>query len=306
MVDRSEIRTKDGRRLAIEVSGAPEGYPVFLLHGTPGSRNGPKPRGIVLYRLGVKLITYDRPGYGRSSRCAGRSVADAAADVAEIADALNINRFFVVGRSGGGPHALACAALLGDRVIRTAVLVGLAPSETPDLDWFDGMADSNVEEYTAAESDQKELMRMLRTRAKDVRKDPASMVHFLEPQMTSSDLRVVGDVGVRKLLHDTYQEALKPGAAGWIDDALAFRKPWGFELGEINTPVLLWHGEKDTFSPVSHAHWLRSRLRNVELKLQSDAAHFSAIEVLPQLLTWLTDPAYADNKRRAGTDSVKL
>ena len=83
-------------------------------------------------------------------------------------------------------------------------------------------------------------------------------------------------------------------------------QPWGFELGAINTPVLLWHGEKDTFSPVSHAHWLRSRLRNVELKLQSDAAPFSAIEILPQLLTWLTDPAYAENKRRAGSDIVKL
>ena len=99
------------RLLTIDVSGAPDGAPVFLLHGTPGSRNGPKPRSSVLYRLGVRLICYDRPGYGGSSRVPDRRVADAARDVEMIADKLKLGRFAVVGRSGGGPHALACSAL---------------------------------------------------------------------------------------------------------------------------------------------------------------------------------------------------
>src|SRR5262245_22879736 len=123
----------------VEVDGDAGGWPVFLLHGTPGSRNGPRPRSGVLYRLGVWLISYDRPGYGRSPRHAGRLVADAAADVETIANELSIDRFSVVGRSGGGPHALACAALLGDRVARAAVLVGLAPTDARGLAWFNGM-----------------------------------------------------------------------------------------------------------------------------------------------------------------------
>jgi pimeloyl-ACP methyl ester carboxylesterase len=302
MVDRRVIKTRDGRRLAIEVSGAPDGHPVFLLHGTPGSRSGPKPRSIVLYRLGIKLITYDRPGYGHSSRIPGRTVAQAADDVAAIADKLRINRFYVVGRSGGGPHALACAAILGHRVIRTAVLVGIAPSDAQELDWFEGMAESNVVEYSAAEGDHVELMRLLEGRADDVRKDPENMVQFLQSQMADDDRRIVGDMGIRRLLHNTYIEALQGGAEGWIDDALAFKKPWGFPLEAINTPVLLWHGDKDRFSPVSHARWLYNKLPNAELKVESGAAHFGAIEILPQLLNWLTDPALAGNLHRVGSD----
>src|SRR5690606_26673026 len=120
------VVTPDGRRLAVEQRGRPDGHPVFLLHGTPGSRLGPRPRASVLYRLGIRLITFDRPGYGGSDRMRGRRVADVAADVACIADALGLGAFAVVGRSGGAPHALACAALMPDRVTRVAALVGLA------------------------------------------------------------------------------------------------------------------------------------------------------------------------------------
>src|SRR5262249_53418979 len=115
------------KQLAVEVCGAPDGLSVFLMHGTPGSRSGPRPRSSLLYRLGIRLISYDRPGYGGSSRVPGRCVADAADDVRAIADALRLDRFAVIGRSGGGPHALACAARLDDRVIATAALVSIAP-----------------------------------------------------------------------------------------------------------------------------------------------------------------------------------
>uniref|UniRef100_UPI0013B3CC93 alpha/beta fold hydrolase n=1 Tax=Nonomuraea lactucae TaxID=2249762 RepID=UPI0013B3CC93 len=121
-----EMVTPDGRKLAVEDRGNPEGTPVFLLHGTPGSRFGPSPRAGVLYRLGIRLITFDRPGYGHSDRRRGRSVSDVASDVAAIAGALGIGSFAVVGRSGGAPHALACAALLPGLVTRAAALVGLA------------------------------------------------------------------------------------------------------------------------------------------------------------------------------------
>jgi pimeloyl-ACP methyl ester carboxylesterase len=144
------VRSTDGRRVAVQMSGSPSGHPVFLMHGTPGSRIGPIPRSMVLHGLGVRLITFDRPGYGESDRQQFRQVADVVSDVEAIADALEIDRFAVLGRSGGGPHALACAALLPDRVTRAGILVSLAPWAADGLDWFAGMSDSNIEEFTWA------------------------------------------------------------------------------------------------------------------------------------------------------------
>lgn len=124
---RIEVRAPDGRALTVERWGDPDGRPVFLLHGMPGSRLGPAPRGMVLYQRRMQLIAYDRPGYGGSDRHPGRSVADVAQDVAAVADTLGLETFAVAGRSGGAPGALACAALLPERVTRTAAMVGLAP-----------------------------------------------------------------------------------------------------------------------------------------------------------------------------------
>ncbi|MFG1913483.1 alpha/beta fold hydrolase [Micromonospora sp. NPDC048898] len=287
------VTTPDGRRLAVETSGAPDGPPVFLLHGTPGSRSGPRPRGIVVYRLGVHLVCYDRPGYGDSDRQEGRRVADAAADVAAIADALGIERFAVVGRSGGGPHALACAALLPDRVTRAAVLVGLAPAGAPDLDWYAGMAATNVTDYGQADEDLTELTLNLKIRAEEARRDPMTLLDFLRPQLPDEDIRVVDDVAIRRLLTDMYAEALRHGPEGWIDDVLAIRRGWGFDLAGIRAEVRLWHGEQDRFSPVEHSHWLASRIPRAEVQVQPGAAHFGAVEILPQTLTWLVTPALA-------------
>ncbi|SIR44731.1 Pimeloyl-ACP methyl ester carboxylesterase [Micromonospora avicenniae] len=287
------VVTRDGRRLAVETSGAPDGLAVFLLHGTPGSRSGPRPRPVVLYRLGVHLICYDRPGYGDSDRHEGRRVADTAADVAAIADAFGIDRFALVGRSGGGPHALACAALLPDRVTRAAVLVGLAPADAPDLDWYAGMTDENVDEHALGDADTAELRDLLTVRAKDVQRDPMTLLEFLRPQLTEPDIRVVDDVAIRRLLTDMYAEALRHGPEGWIDDVLAVHRSWGFDLGSIRLPVRLWHGEQDQFSPVSHSRWLAARIPTAEVQVQPGAAHFGAVEILPQTLAWLTTPALA-------------
>ncbi|MFG2758202.1 alpha/beta fold hydrolase [Streptomyces wuyuanensis] len=286
---RRRVHASDGRHLMVERLGDPRGRPVFLLHGTPGSRLGPAPRGMVLYQRGMQLIAYDRPGYGGSDRLAGRSVADVVEDVRAIADALGLDRFAVVGRSGGAPHALACAALLPERVTRAAALVTLAPRDADGLDWFEGMAASNVLEYTTATVDPDGLTARFIMRSAEIRRDPVRLLDDLRRELTDSDRMVVADAGVRSMLLRNYQEALRTSAYGWIDDALAFCSPWGFDPARITAPVLLWHGEKDVFSPVGHSRWLAQRIPGVTAVLEPAAAHFDALHALPRILTWLLE-----------------
>jgi pimeloyl-ACP methyl ester carboxylesterase len=281
------VVTKDGRRLTVEEWGDPHGHPVFLLHGTPGSRVGPRPRGAVLYRRGIRLLAYDRPGYGGSDRLVGRAVGDAAADVGAVADALGVDRFAVIGRSGGGPHALACAALLPHRVTRAAVLVGIAPRDAAGLEWHAGMTPANRKAYAIADSGTDRLTEWYETRAAAARANPASMMAFLDPQLSAADRRVVSDFGIKTMLESNFVEAFRESAAGWIDDTLAFITPWGFDLDRIEAPVLLWHGTEDVFAPIGHSRWLAERIRHAAFVVSRGAAHFGAVAVLPQVLSWV-------------------
>jgi len=250
----------------------------------------PLPRSMVLHGLGVRLITFDRPGYGHSDRFKTRTVADVVPDVEAIADALEVDQFAVLGRSGGGPHALACAALLPDRVTRAGILVSLAPLAADGLDWFAGMSDSNVLEYRSAATEPEALTAALVRTAAEIRVDPASHVTTLGPELPESDQRMMADVCLRELLAQNYAEALRGSADGWIDDSLAFCSPWGFEPADIKVPVLIWHGQDDVFSPVAHSRWLADQIPNASIVIQPGAAHFAAFEVLPDVLAWLTRP----------------
>ncbi|WP_371549504.1 alpha/beta hydrolase [Streptomyces sp. NBC_00554] len=285
---RDHVRTADGRLLRVEISGDPCGRPVFLLHGTPGSRVGPRPRSMFLYQRGTRLISYDRPGYGGSDRQAGRRVVDVVQDVAVVADALGLDRFAVAGRSGGAPHALACAALLPDRVTRAAALVGLAPRDAEGLDWFAGMAPSNVNEFRTASTDPERFVARLIPRSAAIRSDPARLLEELRSELTEDDRLIVSDTGMRSMMLRNFREALRTSPYGWIDDALALAGPWGFDPADIRVPVMLWHGGKDVYSPASHASWLADRIPRVRTVVEPTAAHFSALRALPQALNWLT------------------
>ncbi|GAA3253192.1 alpha/beta fold hydrolase [Nonomuraea helvata] len=278
----------DGRRLAVEERGKPDGTPVFYLHGTPGSRLGPSPRAQVLYRLGVRLITFDRPGYGLSDRMPNRTVASIAADVAAIADALEVDGFSVVGRSGGAPHALACAALLPERTRRAAALVSLAPHSAEGLDWFAGMAESNVFEYLVARAGPHLAATRLASLASQIRADPESKVLSIGQEGGRADRRIVSDHGLRRMMVRNFTEALRHSADGWVDDVLAFSSDWGFDPAVIRVPTLVWHGENDVFAPVGHARWLGRRIPNATVCIQRGLAHLDALSVLPRVLPWLT------------------
>jgi pimeloyl-ACP methyl ester carboxylesterase len=281
------VQAPDGRRLAVEQSGDLQGKPVFLLHGMPGSRLGPHPRGAILYRLGIRLISFDRPGYGYSDRLADRSVADAAIDVAAIAEAYELERFAVVGRSGGGPHALACAALLPGRTTRVAALVSLAPPDARELNWFDGMAKGNVIQFIAAvTAGYAQICSRLATAANEIRANPAKLMTDLQSDIAPCDRPIITDVGIRARLLSSYSEAFRLSANGWIDDILALSAPWNFDLRQVSVPVLLWHGEEDKFSPVSHTRWLARNIRTTTTVIEPGAAHFAALNALPEILRW--------------------
>ncbi|MEV6176320.1 alpha/beta fold hydrolase [Streptomyces sp. NPDC052016] len=274
---------------------------MFLLHGTPGSRFGPRPRAIDLYKLGIRLISYDRPGYGESGRLRGRAVEHAAADVKAIADHLKIEQFSVVGRSGGGPHAMACAALLPHRVASAAALVSIAPPNADGLDWFEGMANSNVIAYKAASEAMRDgsaecldrLKANLASNADAIRDNPGSLLTWLTPELPAADKMVVGHGGIRGLLLANYQTSAVRSSFGWLDDVLSFRQDWGFDPGKIvEVPLLLWHGEHDTFSPVGHFRWLADRIPSAKPVLKPRAAHFAALPAVPEILAWLRDRAH--------------
>ena len=298
------VKTPDRGELAAEVTGHPTGEAVFLLHGTPGSLLGPRPRGIFLYRLGIRLISYNRPGYPGSTRLKGRIIADAAADVEAIADHFGIDRFSVIGRSGGAPHALACAAdkRLRDRLKCTVSLCGLAPYDAHGnggLDWFAGMIESNVTAYkNGAESDLQALIATFNMQAERVRNNSQGLINSLRPDFVGSDREVMGDVALRRIIARTHAEALRESVDGWVDDVIALAHPWRVKLSDITGPVLLWHGGDDVFVPTSHTRWLHGQIGQSELHLKSGAAHFGAIKVLPEILSWVLDRVADDRKDR--------
>ena len=279
------VKAPTGGKLSVESLGDPEGKPVFLLHGTPGSRNGPRPRGVVLHRRGIRLISYDRPGYPGSDRQPKRQVVDAAADVEAIADYFGIERFSIIGRSGGGPHALACAARLYSRVICAAALSSLAPYDAEDFNWTAGMVDSNVRAYS---DDENVVIAQLEDKAGQVKRNSDGLLRLLWPDLVGHDKEVIGDIALRQLIAQIHVEALRDTADGWIDDVIALRTPWGFDPADIKVPVKLWAGRDDAFSPASHTEWLERRINKAEVEIESGRAHFGAVEILPRILTWVT------------------
>jgi pimeloyl-ACP methyl ester carboxylesterase len=224
------VERSDGRTIAYAQIGDRDGTPVFDLHGTPGSRlSGRHPDASRVAAAGLRVITYDRPGSGRSSRHPGRAVVDCVADIAAIADQLMIERFIVAGTSGGGSHALAAAAGLPQRVIRAECDVGGAPYDAEGLDWFAGMDPGNVKEFGWAVDGEQTLARELRREAdamvSRLDEDPALVLG--DVHLSGADRAVLQDPIVQERLRASMREAFAGGVWGWVDDDLA---------GHLSTP----------------------------------------------------------------------
>jgi pimeloyl-ACP methyl ester carboxylesterase len=288
--------TPDGRVLAFAVWGDPEGFPIMSLHGTPGSRLSRWPNEDLYKELGACVVTHDRAGYGRSTRRPGRTVADEADDVALLADSLGFERFAVSGGSGGGPHVLACAALLPDRVIRATCAVGIAPLGSPGLErdaWLAGMDPENVKEFGWAEAGEEvlnaELEREHAAMTQRVAEDPSAILsHF---DLSESDKAQLARPEVRQVIRESTPEQALHGVWGWVDDDLAFLRPWGFDVGVISSPVLVLYGETDVLVPAAHGAWLAANVPECVVKIDTDAGHMGSDpeREITENVQWLRD-----------------
>ena len=272
-----DFRLPDGRNLHAYDSGLPPGEPRLVVvwhHGTPNIGLPPEPLLPASERLGVRWIGYDRPGYGGSDPLPGRDIASAAGDVEALVDALDVRQFAVMGHSGGGPHALASAALLRERVVGVVVGASLAPREADGLDWFAGMAPSGEAALRAA---------LAGRAAKERYEEEAGDV---APGFVPADWKALE--GDWSWLGRVVGPALHSGPAPLIDDDLAYVAPWGFDPAAISAPTLVLHGQLDQVVPPAHGAWLAGRIPGAEMWLKAGEGHVSVLRHAPDALAWLS------------------
>jgi len=281
------LDTVGGRRIAYCDNGDPAGTPIIGHHGTPGSRLDRHPdEDAMLADLGLRMITYDRPGYGESDPQPGRRVVDAAEDVAALVDHLGIEQFAVVGTSGGGPHALACSARLGPRISRVGVVVGVGPSDDPDFDFLQGMDQFNLDEFAAASDSEERLAAFLQPFVEMVHRDPDTLIDEIVSHLPASDQEVAGRPAQRAVARLSLVESVRQGSQGWADDDRAFAAGWGFALSEAACETRLWQGELDVLVPRAHCAYQAERLPNARFELIPDAGHALA-DHWRDILAWL-------------------
>jgi pimeloyl-ACP methyl ester carboxylesterase len=281
------VTTADGATLEYLVSGPPDGRTLLFQPGTPNAA--------ALFRaitepaaaLGLRTVSYSRPGYGQSTPRPGRSVADAVADIETVLDAAGAREFVTLGWSGGGPHALAAATLLPERCRAVAVLAGVAPYPAHGIDWFTGMGEGNLEEFGAALAGPDELDPLLESYAAEL----ATVTGAGVTEAMASVLSPVDRAALTGEFADEMAAALRravsSGIAGWRDDDLAFVKDWGFDLSRITVPVGVWQGRQDRMVPFEHGQWLAAKVPTAQAHLFATEGHLSMISQLPDLLAEL-------------------
>lgn len=269
------VSTKDGRRLEVRTSGASDGIPLLFHHGTPGAAPPLRSFEDAAHARGCTLITYTRAGYGDSTRLPGRAVVDVVSDMEDVLDHLGISRCLVAGMSGGGPHALATAARLPERVIGTLVMSGLMPDGQPGEDFTAGMGEDNVMEFGLARQGETELRRELARAAAEFRNITGEALRESMASLLSPADRAVLSPGFAADIAAYFTTGLRNGVDGWVDDSLAFVKPWGFSVAEIAVPTFVWQGKQDLMVPPAHGEWLSRMIPGAVLHLEPHEGHLS-------------------------------
>jgi len=265
-------------------AGSSGGFPLLYHHGTPFAGPLYVPFVAAAQAAGLRLISFSRRGYGTSPEQAGRTVADVVTDVAAVLDALSIGPFLTLGWSGGGPHAIACAALLGDRCLAAATIGGVAPYDTPDLDWLAGMGEENVAEFGALLAGEPAHSESLERQAAELRTIAADEVVAslgdLVPAVDAAHL--TGEFA--EWFATCLRHSVANGIAGWRDDDLAFVRPWGFDLADVTSPVSIWQGSLDRMVPFAHGEWLVANLSSAQGHLLIGEGHLSVMTMIDDIL----------------------
>jgi pimeloyl-ACP methyl ester carboxylesterase len=294
--DRFTVPAANGRTLDVLACGPADGLPFVFHSGTPSGLVTHDPMTDAAAALGLRTVTYSRPGYGGSTPHPGRLVADAAADVAVILDHMGAGPFVTAGWSGGGPHALACAALLPGRCLAAASIAGVAPYRGEGLDWLAGMGTENVQEFTAAAEGGAALTSLLAEGAEALRDvTAAELADGLGGLLSEADKAVISG-GFAEYLAASLRAAVAGGTAGWRDDDLAFVQDWGFPLSGggngAGVPITIWQGDQDRMVPYAHGAWLAAQLPGARAHLLPGEGHLTlAVTAFGQVLADILDLA---------------
>ena len=285
-----DVALRDGRTLHVYEDGDPDGLVVVEHHGTPGSGLGYPPDLELARERGLRVIAYDRAGYGGSTPNPGRAVTDIAADVEDVLDELGVDRCVSLGGSGGAPHSLALGARLADRCVAVAAVACPTPWDAEGIDPMAGMGEQNVEEFAAVLAGPEALEAYLVAMAAELAgATPEQLRDVLVTLLPPVDREVLtGDRAAHA--KKGLDRAIAPGIAGWRDDDFAFVKPWGFEPAEVRVPSLLWQGVQDKMVPVEHGRWLAGRIPHVEAHISEPDGHLSiAVGRLGEIYSWLRE-----------------
>jgi pimeloyl-ACP methyl ester carboxylesterase len=271
-----DILTADGRVLHTYDMGPTERTDELVVlwqHGTPNTGAPPEPLFESARSLGIRWIGYDRPSYGGSTPHPDATVATAADDARQIADQLSVGRFAVFGHSGGGPRALACGALIPDRVVAVVSVSSPAPWPAPGLDYFAGMSDGGARELRAAARGRAELKEVLA----ENEFDPQSFI--------SADYAALE--GSWSWFNGIVEAATANGFDGMVADLVGAMAAWGFDPAAVSAPTLIMHGTADRMVPSSHSEWLAAHCPAAELRLSPGEGHISVLDSAPGALAWL-------------------
>jgi pimeloyl-ACP methyl ester carboxylesterase len=288
MAERRIIDLPGGRAADVLLGGLEDGLPLVIHNGTPG--------GLVAWTdtletarvRGLRVIMVARPGYEGSTPRPGRRVADVADDVAAVLDALGCDTFITAGWSGGGPHTLACSAVLGKRCLAAATLAGVAPYPAAGLDWLAGMGPENVTEFGAALEGENKLTAYLEQEAAALGQVQGEDVIAGMGGLLSEADKAVLTGEFADYLAAALRAALSHGIAGWRDDDLAFISDWGFPLASVGK-VAIWQGSEDFMVPQAHGKWLAKHIPHARHRMRRGEGHLTLMvtsfgEVLDELL----------------------
>lgn len=280
------VRLADGRWLAYAEFGDPDGRPVFVFHGVPGSRllmGDDRP----IVDAGIRMIAVDRPGIGRSDPQPQRRMIDWPADVAALADTLGLRRFAVAGGSGGGPYALACGAVLPERVTHIVLAASMAPFDRPHA--FAGFSAFRAFSWWMLihAPFQRQITSWMQARL--FRREPEWMLGRMTRRMAEADRIAVADAEVHRVLLDQMREAFRQGWRGTAQDFAVLTRPWGFALSQVAAPVDLWQGLDDENVPPAMGRYLAHHLPNCRARFEP-GGHFGELETMDEILVALAEP----------------